>query len=142
MEIVDVIAAQDIPIINVDGNKQRSSADIYFKDYAKCWAPYRINSPIKDIDSIFWIFDTLCVLEINASDDRAKQFMVLQKSSNSTNELEELAGAQLSLLKMIRIREMIAEMGKTFEMLLFRGALIFHQKYQEQAIRIIKHKYY
>lgn len=67
MKIVDVIAAQDIPIVNLNGIKQRSCADIYFEDYAKQWPPYRINSPIKDIDSIFWIFDTFCVLEVNAS---------------------------------------------------------------------------
>jgi hypothetical protein len=35
MKIVDVIAAQDIPIVNLNGIKQRSCADIYFEDYAK-----------------------------------------------------------------------------------------------------------
>lgn len=81
MEIVDVIGASDIPIVRINGNaERRMPGDMFFHDYARL-PPHRIDSFTKDIDTIFWIFDTFCVFELNASDDRAKQFMVLQRVS-------------------------------------------------------------
>lgn len=104
--------------------------------------PHHSYSFTKDIDTIFWIFDAFCVFELNASDDRAKQFMVLQRAKKSGDEFAELAAAQLSSLKMLRIKEMIFEMRETFWLMLFKEACDFHVKHQGQAISIIKNKYY
>lgn len=142
MRIVDVIAASDIPMISLDGNEQRSSADIFFNKYAKYGPPCRINSFINDMDIIFWLFDTFCVLEFNASDDRAKQFVVLQHTGNRKNELEELVEAQASAFRMLQLKQAILEMGECFEMMLFKAACDFHAKHSKEAINIIKSKYY
>ena len=142
MAIVDVIAASDIPIISINGIKRRSPADYFFEDYAKHGHPYRIDSFNKDIDTIFWIFDAFCVLEINASDDRAKQFMVLQHTSEKMDELAELVGAQINSIKMLNIKGMLFEMRGVFDPLMFKKSCEFHLKHQDQAISIIKSKYY
>lgn len=77
MAIIDFFAGTDIPIININGNDQRPHADIFFRNTVPS-PPNRGNGSDEGLDAIFWIFDSFVVLELGATDEDARQFVVIK----------------------------------------------------------------
>ncbi len=138
--IVDVVAAIDIPLTNINGILRRPGADIFFKGYYQ-WIPVRINSFTDKMDTVFWLFDNFCVLEMDSTNDLAKQFIVLKHSMEGLNELPMVTDTFCSF-KLLPLKEAIIEMKEPFEIMFFKEAIDFFIKHQEDDIKILKHKYY
>jgi len=145
MVIVDVVAASDIPLLRIDGNEpRRAHANSFFHEYAR-FSPVRINSFSQDIDAIFWIFDTFFVLEINATNEDLRQFIVLQLSDSKGNAvghkgLEDRLNAMEWSFKILGLKEQL--LNPMMELVLFKEAWDFFIKNHSKAIAIVQHKYY
>ena len=127
IRVVEVIAALDIPAIKIEGIERRPMANIYFRKYTNV-TPFRIDSLTKEIDIIFWIFDTFCVVEINASKDFSKQFVVL-KHKEADKSLNLLSDKGLSH-KFQSLKEAILVMKEPFENMVFEEAVKSLNKYE------------
>ena len=127
IRVVQVIAAVDIPAIKIEGTERRPMANIYFRKYSN-ETPFRIDSLTKEVDIIFWIFDTFCVVEINASKDFSKQFVVL-KHKEADNSVNMLSDRVLSH-KFQTLKEAILEMKEPFENMVFEEAIKSLNKYE------------
>lgn len=141
MVIVDVIAAIDIPVMTINGVKQRATADIFFNGYSRM-RPYRIDSFRDEIDTTVWLFDSFCVLELNITHDSAKQFVVLKHTSKALEELPDKAAEAVLRIRMLQLKEVILKMQKPFELMLFKETIDFFNKHQQDAVNISKNKYY
>lgn len=122
IRVVEVIAALDIPTIKIDGTEQRPRANIYFRKYTNT-TPFRIDSFTKEVDTIFWIFDTFCVVEINASDDFSKQFVVLKHINKETDDSLNLLTDRALSYKFVSLKETILEKKEPFENMVFEEAV-------------------
>lgn len=127
IRVVQVIAAVDISAIKIEGTERRPMANIYFRKYSN-ETPFRIDSLTKEVDIIFWIFDTFCVVEINASKDFSKQFVVL-KHKEADNSVNMLSDRVLSH-KFQTLKEAILEMKEPFENMVFEEAIKSLNKYE------------
>lgn len=145
MVIVDVIAASDIPLLRINGNEpRRAHADDFFHEYARI-SPGRVNSFSQDIDAIFWIFDTFFVLEINATNEDTRQFIVLQLSDSKDNAvghkgLEDRLNAMEWSFKILGLKEQLR--NPMMEPVLFKEAWDLFVKNHSTAISILQYKYY
>lgn len=139
--IDDVVAAVDIPILKIDGIEKRAEADIFFRKYYQ-GMPVRINSFTDKIDIVFWLFDTFHVLELNSTDDLAKQFVVLKHSVESLNGLPHMVAETVYSIKSLKLKEEILENKELFELILFKEAIDFFGRNKHHAIEILKNKYY
>ena len=143
IRVVGVIAALDIPTIKNGDTEQRSKADIYFRKYTDA-TPFRIDSFTKEIDTIFWIFDTFCVIEINASDDLSKQFVVLKHINKETGNFLNLSTDRALSHKFLSLKETILEMKEPFENMVFEEAVNSLDKhepaFQSEAFKLKLHQ--
>lgn len=145
MIIVDVVAASDIPLLRINGNEpRRAHADMFFHEYARI-NPVRINSFSQDIDAIFWIFDTFFALEINATNEDSRQFIVLQLSGSKNSAvghkgLEGQLDAMEWSLKILGLKEQL--LNPMMELIIFKQVWDFFIKNHSKAIAIVQHKYY
>lgn len=140
LHVINAIATQDIPLIIVDGDEQRSTAEIFFSEYSNC-PPYQINSPSEEIDVVLLLFDTFCVLEMNPNNDLSKQFIVLQHVSNEIDDSFETLAAMDLMLRIMPIKQAILEMKEPFEVLFFKKVCDFFIQHKQEGIEILKRKY-
>jgi hypothetical protein len=143
VEIIDVIGPSDNPVITISGIKKRSPANIFFKDFARS-APRRIDSFIKDSDSIFWIFDGFFVLEVYASDDDKKLFVVMTFTASEFESvghdgLDELLLTKEVPLRILRLKEELSV--PTVELKVFMEAWNLLVQNQDKIISILQKKY-
>lgn len=129
IRVVEVIAALDIPTIKIDGRERRPRANIYFRKYTNA-TPFRIDSLTKEIDTIFWIFDTFCVIEINASNDFSKQFVVLKHINKEVDNSLTLLNDKVLSHKFRSLKEAILDMKEPFENMVFEEAVKSLNKYK------------
>jgi hypothetical protein len=129
IRVVEVIAALDIPTIKINGTEQRPRANIYFRKYTNK-TPFRIDSLTKEVDTIFWIFDTFCVVEINASNDSSKQFVVLKHINKEADKSLTLLTERVLPHKFQLLKEAILEMKEPFENMVFEEAVNSLDKYK------------
>ena len=142
MEITDVIALEDIPILNINGILQQPSAIHFFKSDSGI-PPTSINSYDKDFDAIFWIFDTFFVLELGAKTKDSKLFYLAQLIGyNDVNEKEPMKYRIDSMKLMLKIQGLKSSASEPcMAMVIFREASIFFQQNSEYCMNIFKKKY-
>lgn len=141
MIIVDVIIAEDIPLISVNGKPPQSADADYF--FSNCsGSGRRINSFSPDIDVIFWIFDAFFVFELNATKEDTRQFFVTTLVGNATTGikgLDDRRNAMESAIRIMRLRTTIDD--ELMEIIIFRYAFDFFTKNHDKFIAILKSKY-
>lgn len=145
IEIIDVVAATDIPIATFNGSEQRRvPADIFFKGASRI-PPHRIDSFIKDSDVVFWIFDTFFVLELNAKKDDNRQFVVIglkttQHGHDEKDPLMDRLDAMESSIKILGLKEQLR--NPVMEVAMFKEIWDFFVKHHDEAISLLQRKYY
>lgn len=141
LAIYDVVAAVDIPILKIDGIEKRAEADIFFRKHYQ-WMPVRINSFTDKLDIVFWLFDTFCVLELNSTDDLAKQFVVLKHSKENLNGLPHMVAETAYSIKTLKLKEEILKNKELFELIVFKQIIDLFERKKYHAIEILNNKYY
>lgn len=144
MVIIDVIAWWDIPVMNIDGIERRPNADIFFQKFSRI--NHRIDSFISGRDDIFWIFETFFVLELYASNDEEKQFVVIElqnpEQGYKDKDRNELKNRLDAMESSIRILGLIQQLDiPTMEITVFKEAWDFFIRNQKHHIELLTKKY-